>query len=172
MRKSRIADAVRGQLRSGDFLHGVEHFWLEDLERPIEVMAASVVGMVAISNDADPETFPLDVPVLVNSDKYLAKAGTGPMAEALQDIYRQGGALCVVIRVHGEEIGNGGDGGDGGGEAFAAERAGAIVDPVVGGVDDVGRYTGMQALLAAESVTGVRPTLLMLAVGKQDMETH
>lgn len=154
MIKSRIAQAVSGQLRSSDFLHGVEHFWLDDLERPIEVMAASVVGMVAISEDADVDTFPLDTPVLVNSDKYLAKAGTGPLAEALQDIYRQGGALCVVVRV--------------------AQGAGAgdIVDPVVGSVDDMGNYTGMQALLAAESVTGVRPTLLMLAVGKQDLVTH
>lgn len=139
---------------SSNFLHGVEHFWLEDLERPIEVMAASVVGMVAVSEDADAETFPLDTPVLVNSDKYLAKAGSGPLYEALQDIYRQGGALVVVVRV--ASAAAGGDG----------------VDPVVGGVDEIGNYTGMQALLAAETVTGVRPTLLMLAVGKQDMDTH
>lgn len=161
MQKSRVARAVAGAtgsqaraLRSSDFLHGVEHFWLEDLERPIEVMAASVVGMVAVSEDADEETFPLNKPVLVNSDKFIAKAGTGPLFEALTDIYRQGGALCVVIRVN--EKAEGGD----------------LIDPVVGTVDEMGNYTGMQALLAAETVTGVRPTLLMLAVGKQDLITH
>ncbi|AWH15330.1 putative tail sheath protein [Aeromonas phage 14AhydR10PP] len=145
---------MAGSLRSSDFLHGVEHFWLEDAERPIEVMAASVVGIVGISEDADPITFPLNKPVLVNSDKFIAKAGKGPMYEALQDIYRQGGALCVVIRVS------------------ETDNPNVEVDPVVGTVAADGSYSGMQALLAAETVTGVRPTLLMLAVGKQDLVTH
>ncbi len=155
MKKTTTAVAVRsGIARSADFLHGVEHFWLEDMERPIEVMAASVVGMVAISDDADKDAFPLNKPVLVNSDKMLAKAGTGPLYEALQDIYRQAGALCVVVRVS------------------KTEDPDASNDPVVGGVDDEGNYTGLQALLAAESAVGVRPTLLMLAVGEQDLTTH
>lgn len=154
MKASKTAAGVSRAIRSSDFLHGVEHFWLEDLERPIEVMAASVVGIVGISDDADPATFPLNKPVLVNSDKFIAKAGKGPLFEALQDIYRQGGALCVVIRVS------------------ETDNPDTETDPVVGGVGDDGSYTGMQALLAAETVTGVRPTLLMLAVGKQDLVTH
>ncbi|QIZ02632.1 tail sheath protein [Aeromonas phage AhyVDH1] len=154
MQKTKAAQGVARALRSSDFLHGVEHFWLEDLERPIEVMAASVVGMVAVSDDADEDVFPLNVPVLVNSDKFLPKAGTGPLFEALQDIYRQGGALCVVVRVK------------------KTAEGGSLVDPVVGEVDEEGNYTGLQALLAAETVTGVRPTLLMLAVGTQDFTTH
>ncbi|MGL5286162.1 MAG: phage tail sheath C-terminal domain-containing protein [Aeromonas sp.] len=158
--KTRVAKAVAKAavpLSASDFLHGVEHFWLEDLDRPIEVMAASVFGMVAVSDDADPETFPLNKPVLVNSDKIIAKAGTGPLRDAIQDIYRQGGALGVVVRV----------------TLKPAEPVdGKAVDhPVVGGVDELGNYTGLQALLAAESVTGVRPTLLMLATGETDFET-
>lgn len=149
-----LARDVAKMLRSSDFLHGVEHYWLEDLERPIEVMAASVVGMVAISNDADETVFPLNKPVLVNSDKFIAKAGSGPLRDALEDIYRQGGALCVVVRVS------------------STPTAGGTADPVVGEIAADGSYTGLQALLAAETVTGVRPTLLMLAVGKQDLVTH
>lgn len=132
--------------RSNDYLHGVEHFWLEDGARPIEVKAASVVGMIGVSADADDDTFPLNTPVLVNSDKFIAKAGTGPMRDALQDIYRQAGALVVVIRVE-------------------------SADDAVGDIDTEGKYTGMQALLVAESALGVRPTLLMMATGKQDFVT-
>ncbi|MGL4508254.1 MAG: phage tail sheath C-terminal domain-containing protein [Aeromonas sobria] len=157
MKKSRISQAIAGRMagaaRSGDYLHGVEHFWLEDLTRPIEVLAASVAGIVGISADADPEVFPFDTPVLVNTDKMVAQAGTGPLAEALQDIYRQKGSLCVVVRVDAE-------GGAGSG------------DPVVGAIDSEGNYSGLQALLAAESAVGVRPTLLMLATGSVDFETH
>lgn len=156
--KSKVARAVASVLSASDFLHGVEHFWLEDLDRPIEVMAASVFGIVAVSDDADPETFPLNKPVLVNSDKFKAKAGTGPLFEALEDIYRQGGALGVVVRVQMTA------------EAAVAGEA-SVTHPVVGGVDEEGNYTGLQALLAAESVTGVRPTLLGLATGVVDFET-
>ncbi|MGL4755661.1 MAG: phage tail sheath C-terminal domain-containing protein [Aeromonadaceae bacterium] len=158
-KKTKVAQAVekaKKPLSASDFLHGVEHFWLESLDRPIEVMAASVFGMVAVSDDADPETFPLNTPVLVNSDKIIAKAGTGPLRDAIQDIYRQGGALGVVVRV---EMGD------------TPIDAKATDHPVVGGVDEHGNYTGLQALLAAESVTGVRPTLLMLATGFVDFET-
>lgn len=155
MKKSKAARGVSRALRSGSYLHGVEHQWIDDAAgRPIEVMTASVFGMVGVSEDADVDAFPLNTPVLVNSDKILASAGSGPMAEALQDIYRQGGAMGVVVRVP------------------ETAPGGSLVDPVVGGVDEDGNYTGMQALKVAESVTGVRPTLLMLAVGKQDLVTH
>ncbi|MGL5484078.1 MAG: hypothetical protein ACRDC7_19505, partial [Aeromonas veronii] len=146
MQQSKTAKGVSRALRSTDFMHGVEHFWLESTDRPIEVMAASVVGVVGISEDADPDAFPLNTPVLVNSDKLLPKAGSGFLADALEDIYRQAGALCVVVRV----------------SSIVEEGEG---NPVVGGVDDDGNYTGLSALLAAESITGVRPTLLMLATG-------
>lgn len=151
-RKSKVAQAVARAVRTGDYLHGVEHFWLEDLDRPIEVLAASVFGMIAVSDDADEEVFPLDTPVMVNSDKMLKDAGSGPLRDAIEDIYRQGAALGVVVRV--------------------ASKATGDVDPVVGGVDDEGNYTGMKALLASEAVTGLRPTLLFLATGQQDFETH
>lgn len=165
MKRSNISQAVGRALRSGDYLHGVEHFWLEDSERPIEVMAASVFGMVGVSDDADDEAFPLNTPVLVNSDKFIAKAGTGPLRQALQDIYRQGGALGVVVRAQGVGVG-------GYASKAKAVEVTSVVDPIVGDIDSDGNYSGMQALLAAESVTGVRPTLLMLAVGKQDLVTH
>lgn len=149
MRKNNTTRA----LRSSDFLHGVEHFWLENTDKPIEVMAASVVGIVGISNDADEEVFPANTAVLINSDKQVAKAGTGPLAHALEDIYRQGGALCVVVRASADVEGS--------------------THPIVGTTNPDGTTTGLQSLLAAESATGVRPTILMVASGEEaDLETE
>lgn len=169
MRKLSQAEAIlRGLRTGGNYLHGVEHIWMEDNGRPIEVVASSVVGMVSMSEDADQEIFPLNKPVLVNSDKFIAKAGTGPLRDALTDIYRQGGALCVVVRVQGAGGSYSEDQSQRPPEARKAPKASArSTDPVVGTVDSEGNYTGMQALLAAESAVGVRPTLLMVATGKQ-----
>ncbi|MGL5285895.1 MAG: phage tail sheath C-terminal domain-containing protein [Aeromonas sp.] len=174
-RMTRTATAVNAAVRSGDYLHGVEHFWLDNADRPIEVMAASVVGIVGISDDADEEAFPLDTPVLVNSDKFIAKAGSGPLRDALQDIYRQAGALCVVVRVNsGLNVVVSATTTKAAAKAAAATAAEPrdVMHPVVGGVDSDGKYYGLEALLVAESAVGVRPTLLMLATGRQDYVTE
>lgn len=130
---------------AADYLHGVEQYFLDNLERPIEVLAASTIGLVATGDDADPLVFPLNVPVLCNSDKLIAKAGTtGTLRNALRDIYRQTGAVVVVVRVASDD-----------------EEAPQLAS-VVGTVDnETGQYTGLKALLAAESVVGVRPRLII-----------
>ncbi|EOG5640796.1 phage tail sheath C-terminal domain-containing protein [Pseudomonas aeruginosa] len=130
---------------AADYLHGVEQYFLENLDRPIEVLAASTIGLVATGDDADPATFPLNVPVLCNSDKLIAKAGrSGTLRNALMDIYRQAGAVVVVVRVASDE-----------------EEAPQLAN-VVGTIDnESGSYTGLKALLAAESLVGVRPRLII-----------
>lgn len=130
---------------AADYLHGVEQYFLENLDRPIEVLAASTIGLVAIGDDADPLVFPLNVPTLCNSDKLIAKAGiTGTLRNALKDIYRQTGAIVVVVRV-----------------ASDVEQAAQMAN-IIGTVDnETGDYTGLQALLAAESLIGVRPRLII-----------
>ncbi|HGF4956675.1 TPA: phage tail sheath subtilisin-like domain-containing protein [Vibrio parahaemolyticus] len=128
-----------------DYLHGVEQYFLENMNRPIEVLAASVIGLVATADDADADMFPLNTPALVNSEKQIAKAGTkGTLKHALEDIYRQSGAIVVVVRVaedadEGVEIGN-----------------------VIGQLDnDTNSYGGLKALLFAESMFGTRPRLII-----------
>ncbi|MGF6457500.1 phage tail sheath subtilisin-like domain-containing protein [Pseudomonas frederiksbergensis] len=130
---------------AADYLHGVEQFFLENLDRPIEVLAASTIGLVATADDADPLVFPLNTPVLCNSDKLIAKAGTtGTLRDALNDIYRQSGAVVVVVRVD------------------ATETPETQIAGVVGTIDnETGKYTGLKALLAAESLVGVRPRLII-----------
>lgn len=91
------------------------------------------------------EAFPLDTPVLVAGNQAeaarLGRSGTLPAA--IDDIFKQAGAVCVVVRVE--------EGAD------ADETALNII----GGVDPSGQYTGARAFLAAETKTGVRPMLLI-----------
>ena len=130
---------------AADYLHGVEQYFLENTTRPIEVLAASTIGLVATADDADADAFPLDTPVLVNSESFIAKAGTtGTLKTALEDIYRQTGALVVVVRIaegidETETIGN-----------------------FIGELDnETGLFTGLKALLFAEGLLGVRPRLII-----------
>ncbi len=142
-------------MADGNYLHGVEHFWLENTDKPIEILAASTIGLVATADDADETVFPLNVPTLVNSDKMLKDAGsTGTLFWALKDIYAQAGAICVVVRVAEDSI----------------DETQEIAN-VVGSVDDeTGSYTGLQALLTAESRLGVRPRLIICPDYSQKVE--
>jgi phage tail sheath protein FI len=92
------------------------------------------------------EAFPLDTPVLIYGSRVdAAKLGAlGTLPDAIDSILDQAGALIVVVRV-----------------AAGANDA-ATVTNIIGGVDGVtGQYKGMQAFLGAESVTGVRPRILI-----------
>ena len=127
------------------FLHGVEQFFLENTNRPIEVLPSSVIGLVATADDADAVAFPLNKPVLVNSESFMAKAGvTGSLRPALEDIYRQAGALVVVVRVAQE--------------AIEADQIAAVVGTID---NETNSFTGLKALLSAEAVLGLRPRLII-----------
>ncbi len=130
---------------AADYLHGVEQYFLENTNRPIEVLAASTIGLVATADDADAATFPLDTPVLVNSESFIAKAGTtGTLKHGLEDIYRQSGALVVVVRVD--------EGAD------ETETIGNFIGELD---NDTGTFTGLKALQFAEGLLGVRPRLII-----------
>lgn len=128
-----------------DYLHGVEQYFLENTNKPIAILAASTIGLVATADDADAATFPLNVPTLCNSETLIAKAGTtGTLRHALKDIYRQAGAVVVVIRVAEESV--------------ESDQIGAVV----GAIDnEAGTYTGIKALLSSEAHLGIRPRLLI-----------
>lgn len=132
-------------MAEGSYLHGIEHLYLENGNKPIKILTASVIGLVATGDNADVSVFPLNHPTLVNSDKMLASAGaSGTLRGALSDIYKQAGAVVVVIRV-----------------PEGADEAETIAN-VIGGIDDAtGRYTGVKALLNAQAVLGVRPRLII-----------
>lgn len=115
----------------------------------LALVATSVWGLVAVAPNADPEVFPLNQPVLVTDiDAATSAAGAdGTLARSLRAIGDQVRAVGVVVRVAPGE-------GDTEGERLASQNANLI------GMGGIGERTGMQALLDAETVTGVRPRII------------
>ncbi len=132
------------------FLHGVEVVDIDDGSRPISTVATSIIGICGTAPDADPATFPLNTPVLIAGSKATAAkldmigSGEGTLPDALDSILKQAGAVVVVVRVEEGESDN---------ETLAN---------VLGGVDaNTGQYQGIQAFLAAGSVLGFSPRILI-----------
>lgn len=123
--------------------HGVLVTEISDGTRPIRTISTAIVGIVATASDADAATFPLDTPVLVTDVlTAIGKAGTlGTLASTLRAIADQSSPITVVVRVA--------EGVD------AAATTTNVIGAVSGGV-----YTGMQALLAAQTRVGVKPRVL------------
>jgi len=135
------------------FLHGVEVVNIDTGSRPIAVAATSVIGIVGTAPRADADAFPLNTPVLIaNSRAQAAKLlsgvsgedGDGTLPEALDSIFDQAGAVVIVVRVE-----------------KGIDDAATLVN-VLGGADAItGQYEGVHAFLAAESVTGQKPRILI-----------
>lgn len=131
------------------FLHGVEVIEIDNGPRPIRTVKSSVIGLIGTAPDADETLFPVNTPVMIAGSRLEAAAldtvgdGSGTLPGAMDGIFDQAGAMVVVIRV--EE-----------GADDDATRANMI-----GGVDATsGEYTGVHALIGAQSVLGVTPRIL------------
>ncbi|AIT79109.1 phage tail sheath subtilisin-like domain-containing protein [Novosphingobium pentaromativorans] len=120
-------------------LHGIKTNILTAGTRAIAALASGVIGLIVTADDADAAAFPLDTPVLVTDLRAaLAKAGTsGTMKPSLEAIYDQTSPILIVVRVAEDDL-----------------------DQDTAVIGDAGTYTGLYALLAAESVCGVRPRVL------------
>jgi phage tail sheath protein FI len=127
-----------------DYHHGVRVVEINEGTRPIRTVSTAVIGMVAVADDADPDTFPLNTPVmLTNVNTSAGKAGdTGTLAQSLETIGSQTKPLTIVVRV----------------EKGATDAE--TTSNVVGGVTAQGKYTGVKALLAAQNSLGVKPRIL------------
>ena len=80
--------------------------------------------------------------------KKISPCKKGTLAASLQAIADQSKPVTVVVRVE-----------DGTGEDEETKLA-QTVSNIIGTTDENGQYTGLKALLAAESVTGVKPRIL------------
>ena len=127
-----------------DYHHGVRVLEINEGTRPIRTVSSAVVGLVATGLDADPALFPLDTPVLLtNVQAALGKAGDkGTLARSLEAISSQTKPVTVVVRV-----------------ADGVDEAGTTSN-IIGTTAVGGGYTGMQALLSAQSKLGVKPRIL------------
>lgn len=127
------------------FLHGVEVLQIDTGARPIQTVRSSVIGLIGTAPDADAQKFPLNTPVLITRRSEMAGLGeTGTLQPALDLIYDQAGAVVVVVRV------------DAGGDEAAT------INNVVGGINSsTGAYQGVHAFLAARSLLGFAPRVLI-----------
>lgn len=127
-----------------EYHHGVRVVEVNDGTRTIRTVSTSVIGMVCTSSDADADAFPLNKPVLItNVMQSIGKAGKiGTLKPSLEAIAAQVNTMVVVVRV----------------EAAADETA--TTANVIGTVTEQGQYTGLKALLAAQSLLGVKPRII------------
>jgi len=127
-----------------DYHHGVRVVEINDGTRTISTVSTAVVGLVCTADDADATAFPLNTPVLLtNVQAAIAKAGSkGTLAASLQAIADQSKPVTVVVRVA-----------EG---ATAAET----ISNLIGTTDENGQYTGMKALLTAQTQLDVKPRIL------------
>ncbi|WP_413742308.1 phage tail sheath protein [Sodalis sp. RH15] len=127
-----------------NYHHGVRVLEINDGARTISTASTAIVGLVCTGDDADAATFPLNTPVLItNILTAAAKAGsTGTLKSSLLAIAAQAKPVTIVVRV-----------------AEGKDEA-AITANIIGGVDAEGRYIGLNALLAAQSETGVKPRII------------
>jgi phage tail sheath protein FI len=133
------------------FLHGVQVIDVTDGARTISTVASSVIGLVGTAPNADPSVFPLNIPVLISGSQSLAaklaSVNNGPdygtLPGAVQDIFDITGAVVVVVRV-----------------APGASDTATMAN-IIGGVDGNGSYTGAHGFLAANSLLGVKPRILI-----------
>src|SRR5690606_3262271 len=118
-----------------DYHHGVRVIEINEGARPIRTVSTAVIGMVATADDADAATFPLNRPVLLtNIVAAIGKAGeTGTLARSLEAIASQTRALTVVVRV------------------AEGDTPAETTSNVIGTTTAQGQYTGLKALLAAQS---------------------
>lgn len=131
------------------FLHGVEVVEVDDGTRPLRAVQSAVIGIVGTAPDADEQAFPLNTPVLVaGSLSQAAKLDTtgkrrGTLPNALDLIFKQVGAIVVVIRVQ------------------EGDNENATLTNILGGVNANGAYEGVHAFIGAQSIVGQTPRILI-----------
>jgi len=127
-----------------DYHHGVRVVEINDGTRTISTVSTAIVGMVCTADDADAAALPLNTPVLLtNVLSAIGRAGKkGTLASALQAIADQAKPVTVVVRV-----------------AEGATDAETISN-IIGTTDENGQYTGIKALLSAQTQLDVKPRIL------------
>ncbi|HAX1983326.1 TPA: phage tail sheath family protein, partial [Escherichia coli] len=103
-----------------------------DLVTAINDVDSSVIGIVAVADDADAEQFPLNKPVLLTRvSSVLGKAGeTGTLYKSLKAISDQVSTRVIVVRVAAAQEGP---------ENKTQDQL------VIGTTEEDGSYSGMQA---------------------------
>lgn len=129
---------------ANDYHHGVRIIEINEGSRTIRTVSTAVIGVVCTGDDADATYFPLNKPVLITSvNSAIGKAGTkGTLKPTLEAIADQCSPVVVVVRVE-----------TGTTEADTTAN-------IIGTTTEDGKYTGMKALLSAQTQLKVKPRIL------------
>ncbi len=137
------------------FLHGVEVIEIDDGARPIQTVKSSVIGLVGTASKGPVNTPTLILGSLSEAVKIFGSDANFSIPSALEGIFKQAGAMVVVINVADP--------------TNSTHLTAGVLAPtkitlsdIVGGVDvTTGKYKGVSALLAASSEVGVQPRILI-----------
>ena len=114
---------------------------------PMRDAETNTVALLAFSDDADADVFPLDTPVLVTSiNRALAASGTeGNLRASLETIAAITNPTLIVVRIA---------------DPFTTETFDQ--SKVIGTTLPTGERTGLQAFLTAKSILGLTPKIISL----------
>lgn len=128
------------------FHHGISGREVESGLIPMRDAQTNVIAMISFADDADPDTFPLNVPVRISSiNRALPLAGQqGNLRKNLEIIALITNPTLIVIRIPSPFNGNN----------FNASK-------VIGTTDGTGQRTGIRALLTAKSLLGLTPKIII-----------
>ena len=127
-----------------EFHHGISKKEPTSGIIPMRDADTNIIGLIAFSDDADQDIFPLDTPTLVISiNRALTASGTeGNLRAALETMSAITSPTLVVVRIA---------------DPFKAEDLNQSL--VIGTTLDNGQRTGIQALLTAKSILGITPKI-------------
>ncbi len=126
------------------YLHGVRVVEKAEGTRPIRTVNTGIIGVAGTAPGADTDVFPAGEPVLITGNRAKAAllGSTGTLPLVMNAIFAQTAPMIVVVR-----------------EDEGVDDA-ATQSNIIGGVDANGKFSGLQALLTAESKLGVKPRIL------------
>lgn len=138
-----------------NFLHGVETIEITKGSRPIKTVKTAVVGLIGTApiDTIDAEFKTVNKPVLITSDKdavkYFGQPTSGfTIPSALNAIFDQGAGIVIVINVFDP--------------AVHTSIADVKLSDIIGGVNEQGKRTGLQAFKDCYSLFGFYPKTLIV----------
>jgi uncharacterized protein len=129
---------------AADYHHGVRVIEINEGSKTIRTVSTAVIGVVCTATDADQDYFPLNIPVLItNVHSAIAKAGKqGTLLSTLNAIADQCSPVIVAVR------------------ALEGATPEETQSNIIGTTTADGKYTGIKALLAAQTKLSVKPRIL------------
>lgn len=138
-----------------NFLHGVETIEIKKGARSIKTVKTAVIGLIGTApiNTVNSEYKTVNKPVLITGDKdaalYFGQDTTGfTIPSALKAIFDQGAGIVIVINVFDPVV--------------HTSVADVELSDIIGGVNEQGKRTGLQAFKDSYSLLGFFPKTLIV----------